>query len=484
MKIVFTSIFRSGMGGGAGRVAHELAQQFAREHDVVMICPADKTGYSPAEKGLSFYGIRSAGDTEFQMPELSTTVVRDLFDFLDAFQPDIVHAHEPALIGLIGQVWARMNLVPFVHTSHVLPSKAADFGTTDTIPVPTALARSPISDFAVHGVLSNFFTNCDALIALNQSAYDSIRDFGYSGPVFIIPNGRALAHYRSKGFADIHTDPKILLFIGFLNERKNQSYLIKVMRKLPDHYRLRLIGKPLNPAYQEKLEKYIQKHQLENVEFLGQVDHDQIPTYLESAHVFTSASTMEVQSLVVIEALASGTPVVGLSNETIDELINDDVGAWLAKNQKPSEFARQVERVCSSSREEYRQLCQNAQDRVAHLDWSNVVEATTRAYREILTIKLFMSDDESDMLTSLVSFFTLGEVREYLLKSITEARRRSPDQERLLPRLQVPSWLRSWIRVPSSTWIISGLTVIISVIGYLFMRRRGNNSDQLDSGTG
>ena len=46
----------------------------------------------------------------------------------------------------------------------------------------------------------------------------------------------------------------------------------------------------------------------------------QIPNYLERAHVFPSASKMEVQSLVVIEALASGTPVVGLSNETIDEL--------------------------------------------------------------------------------------------------------------------------------------------------------------------
>jgi len=480
MKIVFTSIFRSGSGGGAGRVAHELAQEFARENEVVMICPAEKTGLSTGTNGLSVYGIRSAGDREFQMPELSSHTIRDLFNYLDRFQPDIVHAHEPALIGLIGQVWARMNAVPFVHTSHVLPSKAVDFGTTDTINVPPSLARSPISDFAIQSVLSNFFTNCDALIALNQSAYDSIRDFGYSGPVFVIPNGRALAHYSSKQIPNINSDPKTLLFIGFLSERKNQYYLLRVLRNLPENYLLRLIGKPLNPDYQNKLEKYIKKHDLTNVEFIGQIEHDQIPGFLESAHAFTSASTMEVQSLVVIEALASGTPVIGLSNETIDELVNQDVGAWLAKDRKPSEFAEQVMKICSLPEEHYGDLCQRARDRVAHLDWSNVVEATTRAYREILTIKLFMSDDESDMLNNLVSFFTFGDVREYLLDVIAEARKRYPAPSDYLNRLKKNRRLPSWIRVPSSTWIISGLTVLISVVGFIFLRGKGNSKERLD----
>lgn len=479
MRIVFASIFKPGSGGGAGRVAHELAQQFALEHEVVIVCPADRTGYFPGENGLGIYGIRSAGDANFQMPELSASTIRDLFEFLDGFQPDIVHAHEPALIGLIGQVWARMNTVPFVHTSHVLPSKAIDFGTTDAINV---LPRSPISDYAIQSILSNFFTNCDALIALNQSAFDSIKEFGYSGPVFIVPNGRALSHFNSKQIADINAEKKILLFIGYLNERKNQHYLLKAIRHLPENYLLRLIGQPLNQEYEEKLERYIKKHNLTNVEFIGQIEHYQIPDFLESAHVLTSASTMEVQSLVVIEALASGTPVVGLSNETIDELIDDDVGAWLARNQKSAEFAEQIMRICSLPETRYKEICQNARDRVAHLDWSNVVQMTTMAYREILTIKLFMSEDESDMLNSLVSFFTFGEVKEYLLNAIAEAREPSSDQKELLPRIKVPRWLESWIRVPSSTWIISGITILVSLIGFIFMRNRGNIRDRLDRG--
>jgi len=140
--------------------------------------------------------------------------------------------------------------------------------------------------------------------------------------------------------------------------------------------------------------------------------------------------------------------------------------------------------VCSLPEEHYRVVCQNARDRVAQLDWANVVQTTILAYREILTIKLFMSEEEGDMLTSLVSFFTIGEVREYLLDAISEARKRSPTHEGLLRRIKVPRWLESWIRVPSSTWIISGVTILFSVIGYLFMRGKGNQqgkNEEVDS---
>ena len=464
MKIVFTSIFRPGHGGGAGRVAHELAHSFALDHEVVMVCPANKNGISQDDAGLLVYGIRSAGDTEFQMPDLSSRAVRQLFEFLDDFQPDIVHAHEPALMGLIGQIWAKMNRVPFVHTTHVLPSRAIEFGTSEAINVPGPILKSSLTSYAVQSVLGNFFRNCDALIALNQPALESIRDFGFEGPIFVVPNGRALAHYNQREFADNRSEQKVLVFIGFLSDRKNQSYLLKTLKALPACYTLRLIGKPLNAEYQTKLERYIQKNNLKNAEFVGQITHEQIPDYLEEAHIFTSASKMEVQSLVVIEALASGTPIVGLSNETIDELVSVDVGAWLAKDQKPTAFAKQIERICNLPPDQYQKICQNARERVQHLDWSNVVDSTVKAYQEILKINLTVSDNESDMLTSLVRFFSMGDLKDYLLDVIGDARNRSATEASMLPRVKVPSKMQSWIRVPSSTWLISGMTIACKIL--------------------
>jgi glycosyltransferase involved in cell wall biosynthesis len=333
--------------------------------------------------------------------------------------------------------------------------------------------KSSMGESFILRVLYNFFLNCDAIIALNQPARESIREFGFNGPIYVIPNGRALDHYNRCQHADNSIPEKTLVFIGFIAERKNQAYLLQTLNELPKNYQLYLIGKPHTPEYQHQLEEYCKEHDLQNVIFVGQVAHDQIPAYLCKAHVFPSASKMEVQSLVVIEALASGTPIVGLSNETIDELINEDVGVWLAKDTDPVAFANQIERICDLPAEEYQQMCQNARERVAHLDWSNVVKSTTEAYRDILKTKPSLTEDENDMLTSLVSFLTIGDVRDYLLEVIEDARKANRDPAGLLRRVKVPRAIKSWIRVPSSTWFISGLTILVSVIGYLFMRGRG-----------
>ena len=458
------------MGGGAGRVAHELAHHFAREHDTVMICPADSTGLVPGEEGLKVFGIRSAGDDEFHMPNLTAKTVRAIFEFLNEYGPDVVHAHDPALLGLIGQVWAKMNRVPFVHTTHVLPTRALDFGTTEALNLK--LLQSSFSESVTRRALFDFYENCDAIIALNQPALNSIRDFGYRGKLFVIPNGRNLKHYQTCQNADIEESEKVISFVGYITERKNQAYLLDVLRHLPENYTMQFIGRALVPEYKERLDKMIAEHDLDNVRFTGQVSHDQIPALLEKTHVFPSASRMEVQSLVVIEALASGTPVVGLSNETIDELINDRVGVHLEKDTPPQEFAARIQDICEQTPEAYAAMCQQARDRVQHLDWTRIVEQTAAAYQDILDGGRPMTEKKSDLLTGLVAFLSTGDVQRYLTDRIQEARRKLQGQTGLWKRLGIPGRLRALRRVPGSTWLFSAATILISIIGYLFMKGR------------
>jgi 1,2-diacylglycerol 3-alpha-glucosyltransferase len=471
MKAVFISLFKAGLGGGEGRVAHELARHFAARHDIVLICPADRTGLYEEGNGLKVFGVQSAGNGEFQMPALSGKTVGRMFDFLDAFSPDVVHAHEPALLGLIGQIWAKMHLVPFVHTSHVLPAKVLDFGTTDALDVK--FLQGSLVDSITRRALTDFYENCDALIALNPPALDAIRRFGYQGKVFVIPNGRDLARYANSAIADTGAEEKVLSFVGYVSERKNQVYLIDAHQHLPESYKLLLIGKPLNPEYGRHLRQYCEKRGLDNVVFVGQVPHEQIPSYLERTHVFVSASKMEVQSLVVIEALASGTPVVGLSNETTTELVDDRVGCRLPHDATPREFAASVERICTLPQPQYEELCRNARDRVSHLDWSNVIDQTVAAYRELLEDKSSITREEGAVLADLISLLPSGEIRDVLTDRINTARTEPGRMARFLMTLSLGQKWRALKRVPGSTWLLAGGTVVGSLIGYLFMKGRG-----------
>ncbi len=477
MKVVFISLFKQGMGGGEGRVAHELAHQFARHHETVMICPAESTGLYETDDDLKVFGVRSAGDEEFRMPALSGKTVRRMFDFLDDFDPDVVHAHEPTLLGLIGQVWARLHLVPFVHTSHVLPSKVLDFGASEAL---DAVLRSLLSGSLTQRALADFYENCDAIVALNQPALESLRDFGYQGKIFVIPNGRDLQRYGQCRCADVDAREKNLVFVGYITERKNQAYLLDAMRHLPDHYRLQLVGKPLVPEYGKRLGDFCDEHGLDNVDFVGHVEHEEIPAYLETAHVFTSASKMEVQSLVVIEALASGTPVVGLSNETIDELVDEEVGKRLPKETDPAEFARQIERICNLSQQAYEALCANARDRVSHLDWSNVVAETAQAYQKLIKEKSkpSITERQGAKMDDLVDLLSSGEVREILRDRIKISKGERKETTKWLLGAALPDKLKPLTRVPGSTWLLAGLTVIGSLIGYLLYRGKSDTMNE------
>jgi 1,2-diacylglycerol 3-alpha-glucosyltransferase len=475
MKVVFISLFKPGLGGGEGRVAHELARHSAVEHDVVLICPADRTGLYKEDSGLKILGIQSAGNGEFHMPALSGKTVRSMFDFLDAFSPTVVHAHEPTLIGLIGQIWAKMHLVPFVHTSHVLPAKVLNFGATDALDVK--LLQGSLGEAVTRRALTDFYDNCDAIIALNLPALTAFREFGYQGRIFVIPNGRDLARYADCAAADTGAAEKTLSFIGYISERKNQTYLIDAHQHLPEDYKLLLIGKPLNPDYGRHLRQYCEARGLDNVVFVGQVPHEQIPSHLERTHVFVSASKMEVQSLVVIEALASGTPVVGLSNETTIELVDDRVGCRLPQDATPREFASCVERICTLPQSRYEELCRNARNRVSHLDWSNVIDQTVAAYRELLEDQPSTTKQEGAVLADLVAFLPSGEVKDILIDQTKSARSEPGPIARFLMGLSLGQRWRALKRVPGSTWLLAGATIVASLIGYLFMKGRGGGEE-------
>lgn len=466
MRIVFITIFREGFGGGEGRVAFEIANYFAPHQDVVLICPGDHTGLTIAPNGLQVYSVKSASEGQLSMPALTTATINEIFKFLTNFNPHVVHAHDPALLGLIGQIWAKLHNVPFVHTTHVLPWKILDFGANDLVRFLGSFSERVAAEY-----LQNFYNSCDAVIALNSIVAEGIRRFGYDGRLFIIPNGRDLLPYNVCTLPDIHAKLKVLVFVGYLNSRKNQAYLIEMMRYLPRNYQLLLVGDALDPKYGEGLKQTARDYGLDNVIFTGELEYEEISNILERSHVFVSASKMEVQSLVIIEALASGTPVVGLSNETVDELIDSSTGFNLSKETAPQEFAEKVQIICNLFPTSYDRLCTNARQRVRNLDWSIVMESTISAYQELIDDQPQESDNRQVVeLANIVSSLPHGKVRDFLTEQVIildrsiKTRLEGTDISKFNRRVETVG------KVPSRTWWFTGLTMIASVLGYTFLK--------------
>lgn len=417
MKVVFTTFFRESKGGGTGRVPYEIAQAFAQQgHEVVLVRPGGKTQIKKVAPHLRHLEIKSLGEGEISIPYLTVKNLQFLFNFLEKFHPQVIHGQDFGPITLAAQFWAINHQIPFIYTSHVLPTKAADFAIGEISKVFSRLMDTSL----MKRYFLTFFKNCDAVIALNQEVKKDILKYGFKEKIFVIPNGRDLKSYYRCRLSKLNEKQKQLTFIGYLSKRKNQKYLLKVMEFLPDNFVLNLVGPPINPQYLQELKNYVQKKHLKNVNFLGEIPYEKIPELLEKTHVLVSASKMEVQSLVIIEALASGTSVVGLSNETVDELVDSSAGFRLEKKTTPKVFAEKVKKICSLSQKDYESLGRQAQKKVVHLDWTEIVKQTKQAYQELMAEKKNKEDLEkkSKNIKEILNLLPPSKFKSFLQKQV------------------------------------------------------------------
>ena len=377
MRILILTMFKEGLGGGAGRVPFDMARAFSRKNDVALICPGDRTGILSREGRLTIFSIKANIRGNLSAVKWSKKTLSRFNSFIKNFNPDVIHANDFIDIDIYGMLYAIEHDIPFFYTGHVLPSKCLEFSMPNILaPASRWLERTTLKRY-----LTEFFRHCDGIVALNRHSYMDHARFCDREKVYIIPNGKDIKRYEKIPIARLK-GRKTLLFIGFLSDRKNQAFLVEAMRYLPREYKLVLIGSELHLGYLRKLKRMCSEYGLENVEFTGEVEYKKIPSCIATSHLFVSASLMEVQSLVVLEAMASGRPVVGLKNETISELIDGKNGIALSRNTSPRRFADAVRKVLEQNEYSYRRMCIMARESVQNFDWDIVEKKLKKMYAE------------------------------------------------------------------------------------------------------
>lgn len=153
--------------------------------------------------------------------------------------------------------------------------------------------------------------------------------------VWVVPNPIELDRFaagadaagRDGGGRDID-----VLFVGRLSREKGVDILLEAMRSVPGRPRLVIAGDgPLKAELQQQAER-----SGVGAEFLGWIGPDDVPALVARAHVQVVPSRSEPQGVVVIEALAAGTPVIGARVGGIPEMVHDGVTGWLVAPNDPA----------------------------------------------------------------------------------------------------------------------------------------------------
>ncbi len=364
MKILLVSPYDFTYPGGANEHIHYLAAEY-REwgHEVRILAPASPNRPLPDEPGLHIIGkpvpIHANGSNA--RISLSLRLSGRVKRYLALEQPDVIHLHEP--------------LMPALPLTVLYHAKARKVGTFH------AFAESNLGYFYARPLLQPMFERLDARIAVSPPAANFIGRY-FGGEYQIIPNGIEIG-----GLGDLTPLPQYrdgrptILFLGRFEEpRKGFRYLLRafalVREQFPDA-RLLVVGGGDVQRYSEELGR----GGAAGVEFTGYVDNEVKPRYYASCDVFCSPSTKgESFGLILLEAMASGRPVVASRIPGHASVITHGEDGWLVAPQDPVALALALVRMLAD-RELRERIAGAGRVTAQRYAWSAIAQRVLTVYR-------------------------------------------------------------------------------------------------------
>jgi teichuronic acid biosynthesis glycosyltransferase TuaC len=169
-----------------------------------------------------------------------------------------------------------------------------------------------------------------AVIALSSHLAETAVELGAPAQrMHVIPNGVDVGHFRPRDKADarrqlnLPEDRRLVVSVAHLGPRKGHRETIRALTSLPEDVQLVIVGgDPGRGHNQRELRGLIRELGLTGrVLLTGRQPYDRVPLYFNAADISVLASYREGCPNVVLESLASGTPVVASDVGSVSEMI-------------------------------------------------------------------------------------------------------------------------------------------------------------------
>jgi glycosyltransferase involved in cell wall biosynthesis len=243
------------------------------------------------------------------------------------FDPDVIHAHF-FLAGLPAVLLGRIFRKPVVLTEQWSVFLADD---------PSTLS-APMRRFARFT-----FDHADVVLPVSDALRDGIRAIGTRAELRVIPNVVDTSLFHPADSGSRNGEPKRLIGVGQLYEAKGWEYLLEAVallsRKRRD-FRVDVVG---DGALRDELEQLAHRLGIDDlVEFHGWLSKGDVAARVRASNLFVITSRYDSNPCAVIEALASGVPVVGTAVGGIPGLVGDGMGL-LAEPRNTESIADRIE---------------------------------------------------------------------------------------------------------------------------------------------
>jgi phosphatidylinositol alpha 1,6-mannosyltransferase len=297
---------------------------------------------------------------------------RRQFERVEAFKPDLVHLMSPGVLAYFGQLWARRHGCPVVASYE-----------TDIIRYMHYYGFGRLEP-QLWRYLRWLFNNCHhtytpSQVTKNQLIKGGIRDVrvferGVDNVLFH-PGKRSETIRKSIG---VEPGGVLILYAGRISKEKDLDVLLRGFTRLRgDHPQAHLAVIGDGPHRRALVRLY----RSPGITFASWKQGEELAAWFASADVFALPSTTETLSLVSLESMASGIPVLAMNAGGVRDIVEHEKTGLLANTE--GEFESSLRRLAEDAALRTR-LGRNGCRYAEGKAWSHAFEGLERKYLEAL----------------------------------------------------------------------------------------------------
>ena len=376
MKILMLNYEFPPIGGGAAKASLCLLRQFAARDDlrVDMLTSLPKPGFKREKFSdniiIHKIGIHKKHLHFWRRSEVIEWLVRAGFYYRRLLREndyDLAHAFFGFPTGWL--CYRKAGKLPYI-----ISLRGSD--------VPGQHGRLQLDYEILAPVFRAIWKNASALVACSDGLKERAMRFLPSVPIDVIGNGVDLDRFFPTGTAE-KSEVLRLLTVGRLSVTKRIEMLIdtvEILYRTACKLHLTIVG---GGQMERQLRKIVTERELGDViEITGRMDSEKMTEVYRQNDIFISASMQEGMSNAMLEAMATGLPIVTTRCEGLAELI--DGNGLIVEQDSAEEIAKAVKRLTEDSGL-YKQMSTAARKQAEKFDWANVASSYMEKYRKIIT---------------------------------------------------------------------------------------------------
>ena len=416
MKIAIATAVYYPMINGVAVFAHNLAVGLAkRGNEVMVICPSQNgRNYTRTVEGVKMVYLRSVDakvypDQIHEVPKkkkilgvkiphlmykhglrVSIFPQKEVKKAMDDFGPDVVHVQVSDPIGLSVVWYARKHNIPVVTTEHNQPDVF-----TDPLKVPGVMKKP------VNYLLTSYFRNrqskSDFVTMPTEKAIKELiwsRGTEFPVPVAVVSNGVDLVNFKpGKAPREVYKkygipeDRPIILYVGRVDPEKKLGVVIdafdKAHAKIPKAL-LVVVGDGVDKV---RLENKVEKMGLAgDVKFVGRVVPPELYELYKLGDIFVTASEIETQGIVLIEAAACGLPLIAVDKGAVSEVCISDKNGYLCEPGNADEISKAMVEILSDGKKRER-FAENSLKIASEHDFEKTLDKFINIYKCVIDKK-------------------------------------------------------------------------------------------------